>query len=176
MKTIDNILARRLILWSSLLGLFASAYLFYTYATSSDIKCGLLHGCELVRVSKWASVFGIPTPTFGLIFYFAVIALLIFRVYSPKFRPTLTNYLQKAFGIIGFLESLYLFGVQTFIIKSYCTWCLVSALAATLIFIFIWFDRNSEIEDTTANIELQLYFWSLLFGLIGIALLIFLLI
>ena len=176
MKAIQIIWARRFILWSALLGMLASAYLFYTYATSSDIKCGILHGCELVRVSKWATFFGIPTPTFGFIFYFTVIAVLIFRVYAPEYRPKTLNYTQKILGVVGFTESLYLFGIQSFVIKSYCTWCLISALAASLVFILVWFDKLLILDKKQTDKEVQLYFWSLLAGAIITGLTIFLLV
>ncbi|MBU2566029.1 vitamin K epoxide reductase family protein [Patescibacteria group bacterium] len=176
MKAIQIIWARRFILWSALLGVLASAYLFYTYATSSDIKCGILHGCELVRVSKWATFFGIPTPTFGLIFYFSIIAVLIFRAYVPEYRPKILNYTQKILGVVGFTESLYLFGIQSFVIKSYCTWCLISALAASLVFILVWFDKLLILDKKQTDKEVQLYFWSLLAGAIITGLTIFLLV
>jgi hypothetical protein len=70
MPTITPSKARFGIAISALVGLFASAYLFYTYVTGAPIACGIVSGCEAVRASKWATtVFNLPRPVLGLVFY-----------------------------------------------------------------------------------------------------------
>jgi uncharacterized membrane protein len=71
---------RRAMLWSALVGLFASTYLFITYVSGAPIVCGLVSGCEAVRASSWSYTFGIPRPALGVVFYLAIIGLLIYRV------------------------------------------------------------------------------------------------
>ncbi len=149
--------ARRGIFWAALLGLFASAYLLYTYSTGSNLVCGsLVHGCDAVRASKWSAWFGIPTPLFGVLFYLTVIILAIIRSYSPDYKPKLARLAQIILASAGFLESLVLTSIQTFIIGQYCSWCLASALAATLIFIFTLFDRNYTLEKMESMRELKI--------------------
>jgi len=158
--------SRRAILWSAILGLFASSYLFYTYTTDTALRCGILHGCDIVRASQWSHFYGIPTPFFGLIFYLATILLIVFRAYSPAYRPRLMRGLQILFACTGFAESLFLTLIQTFVIHNFCSWCLVSALSTTFIFIFIWFDERINWTSDQIIKELKVIFISLAVGLI----------
>ncbi|MDF1496550.1 MAG: vitamin K epoxide reductase family protein [Patescibacteria group bacterium] len=156
MNTKKIIRFRRGILLASLVGFFASSYLLYTYTTGADLKCGsLVHGCDAVRLSEWASMFGIPTPIFGVIFYLSVLIILIARTYAPEYKPGLARLGQLVFGIAGFAESAFLFYIQAFIIKQFCSWCLVSAIAATVIFIFSILDSKYALEKSESIKELK---------------------
>lgn len=153
-KTI--IWSRRGIFIAALLGLFASSYLLYTYTTGADLKCGsLIHGCDVVRLSEWASLFGIPTPAFGVFFYLSVIIILIARAFVPEYKPKLARLGQVIFAVAGILESTFLTYIQAFEIGQYCTWCLASALSATLIFVFVIFDRSYSLTKDESNRELK---------------------
>jgi protein-disulfide isomerase/uncharacterized membrane protein len=154
--------SRRGILFAALAGLFASSYLLYTYTTGAALKCGtLVHGCDAVRASEWASMFGIPTPVFGVIFYLAVLTILIARAYAPDYKPGLARLAQLLFGIAGFAESTILTYIQYFIIEQFCSWCLVSAISATAIFIFVFFDRKLSLEKSESAKELKVIGMSL---------------
>lgn len=150
-----------------MIGLFAASYLLYTYATGTELKCGLVHGCEIVRNSKWSSFFGIPTPVFGVIFYLAIIILSIYRAYAPHKNVIYARWLIILMAIAGFAESIYLTSVQSFVLHAFCFWCLISAAAATGIFIFVWLDRKMELGIETASKELKIVFSSLLIGLVA---------
>lgn len=159
--------ARRTMFWFALLGLFAATYLLYTYTTGTDLKCGPLHGCEIVKNSKWANWFGIPTPAFGVTFYLVLIVVSAYRAYAPHKRGKLMRRLVMLMAWAGFLESVFLTLVQRFVLGAFCTWCLMSAAAATGIFIFVWLDKPWEFGIETAAKELKVVFASLLIGLIA---------
>ncbi len=148
--------SRRGIILIALVGFFASAYLFYTYTTGADLKCGILHGCDTVRVSKWANFYGVPTPFFGLIFYLFVLSLGIFRAYAPEYKPWLARIMMIILAFAGFAESVILTCIQRFIIQQFCSWCLVSAISASLIFIFIFFDRAYAYSKSQSIKELKI--------------------
>lgn len=160
--------ARRIMFWFSLVGLFAASYLLYTYTTGSELKClGVVHGCDIVRSSKWASLFGIPTPVFGVFFYLAIIVLSIYRAYAPHKNVRHTRLLIVLMAIAGFVESVYLTMVQRFALDAFCLWCLVSAAAATGIFIFVWIDKRLEFGVESSSKELKFAFGSLLIALLA---------
>ncbi len=146
---------------ASLVGLFASTYLLYTYVSGAPIACGAIAGCEAVRASKWAYTFGIPRPLLGVIFYLAVLGLLIVRAASSWNPKWLFRFTVLA-AIAGFVESAFLFGVQWLDIKAFCFWCLSSAIAATFIMIFALFDRADTERILPAQQELKRYFIALL--------------
>ncbi len=158
---------RRGVFWLALVGLFAASYLLYTYASGAELKCGPLSGCDVVRASKWASLYGIPTPTFGVFFYVCVLVIGLYRVYVPDKRVKLSRGLLMLFAWAGFLESFYLTLVQRFALNTFCFWCLVSAAAATSIFILVWWDKPKVLDRAEADREMIVYFISLLLGVAG---------
>lgn len=167
------IYARRVILWASLIGLFASTYLLIAYVSGAPIVCGTTHGCELVRASKWAYTFGLPRPLFGVIFYVGIICLLAIRAILPHWRTRWVYRLTMLAAGIGFVESAFLFFVQWLDIRAFCVWCLTSAAMATLIAIAAFFDRPTPLEDKTVLREIQFIFWSFVAAVIVGAVLIF---
>ena len=77
MKLLTPHQARVTMVVALFVGLFASAYLLYTYVTGGPIACALVSGCEIVRASKWAYTWGIPRPLLGILFYAGLFALLV---------------------------------------------------------------------------------------------------
>lgn len=146
---------------ASLVGLFASAYLLYTYVSGVPIACGSAAGCEIVRLSKWAWTFGIPRPLLGIVFYVGVFGLLVARVFTD-WRARWLYWLTMIAAVLGVVESAFLFLVQWLDIKAFCIWCLVSAVAATVMALVAPFDRVEEHRAVAAERELRTYFISLL--------------
>jgi protein-disulfide isomerase len=126
---------RKILLFSlTLVGLFDTLYLWWTYTLPSRPMVCLGGGCDTVRSSPFAYPGGIPLPAFGTAMYVAL-ALLVFA--GPVLQESLSQLARRAVaGIagLGFLFSLYLTGVEAFVIHAWCTWCVISAITVTLIF------------------------------------------
>ncbi len=153
-------------LLAALVGLFASSYLLITYVSGKPIVCGTESGCELVRASPQAkTVFGLPRPLLGVLFYLAVIATLVARTYMRRASRWWTQGLLAMTGI-GFLESAWLFLVQTYQIHAYCTWCLTSGAVATVLFVLAFFEGEDEPDERREIRELTWTFYALLLSLI----------
>ncbi len=159
---------------ASLVGLFASAYLFYTYVTGAPIACGIVSGCDVVRSSSWATTMGVPRPLLGMLFYTALFGLLVARV-ATSWRPRLLYRLTMVAAVVGFIESGFLFLIQWLDLKAFCFWCLLSAAAATVIAGAAWFDHLEETRHVAVARELRAYFVALLvflpiafFGFVGL--------
>lgn len=148
----------RAMLLASLVGLFVSIYLLITYVTGKPIVCGTNAGCELVRASKWATTSGIPRPAFGILFYLSIILLLAFHAYAPTLRPRFFRVCLLAVTTIGFIESAFLTLVQWFDLRAFCLWCLLSAVAATVIFVLSWFDGREPPAQEVIVRELRYIF------------------
>ena len=160
-RPIHPFAARLLMAIASLVGLFASAYLFYTYISGIPIACGSGSGCEIVRLSKWAWTFGIPRPLLGLAFYVGLFGLLVARVATDWQKRWLYRLTMLA-AVVGFIESAFLFLIQWLDIRAFCIWCLISALSATVIAMAAWFDRAEDPRHVSAERELKAYFITLL--------------
>ena len=125
---------RILLLLLSLVGLFDTLYLWWEYTSPDRPMVCIGTGCDVVRASPFAYPMGIPMPVPGVAMY-AALALLVFA--QPLFQAARAGAVRKAMaGIsgLGFLFSLYLTGVETFVLHAWCFWCMVSAIVVTLIF------------------------------------------
>jgi len=94
-----------------------------------------------------------------------VLCVSVYRAYAPHKRAKLMRSLAMLMAWAGFLESFSLTLVQRFVLHAFCTWCLVSAAAATGIFIFVWLDKSVEMGVETSAKELKIVFATLLIGL-----------
>ena len=138
----------------SLLGLFDSLYLLWAYTSPSRPMVCLGSGCDAVRASSFAHLFGLPLPAFGVANY-TVLALLIFAEGLVSAR--LGRAIQRAvvgISCAGFLFSIYLTSLEAFVIHAWCAWCVVSALVVTGIFILSVFElrRPFTLTDPAAVI------------------------
>ena len=118
-----------------LLGLFDSLYLLWVYTSPSRPIVCLGSGCDAVRASSYAHLFGLPLPAFGVASY-ALLGLLIFAgvLVSPRLGRAI-QYAVAGISCAGFLFSIYLTSLEAFVIHAWCAWCVVSALVVTGIFV-----------------------------------------
>jgi uncharacterized membrane protein len=146
---------------ASLVGLFTSAYLLYTYVTGAEIACAIVSGCDIVRSSAWATSLGLPRPFWGVLFYTGFFGLLVLRS-ATNWKPKFLRQLTLAGVVIGFIESFVLFLVQWIDLRAFCFWCLLSGVSALLLAIFSFFDRPKDTTAEADGSELRLYFYLLL--------------
>lgn len=124
----------------SVTGVAVAGYMSYVKLSNSALVClGGGSGCETVQNSIYAQVGPMPVALLGLGGYltFLLVTALQFRA-TVELRRTLAG-LNFGLALGAFLYSLYLTYLQRFVIKEFCTWCLVSATLVTLILILtIW--------------------------------------
>lgn len=159
-RSSSPVFARLVSLQAAFFGLFASSYLLYTYVSHTPIVCGSSSGCEIVRLSQWAYVFGtVPRPLLGVAFYAAVIVLLLARVTLRVYPRFLWRLLQVLIAV-GLIESGILFFVQWREIGAFCLWCLFSAVASLELAICATFDRSLETatpDERSKELRLMVY-------------------
>jgi protein-disulfide isomerase len=120
-------------LLSSIVGAAASAYLLVEYVTGQPGLCLTGSGCDLVRASDFAYPLGIPLPLIGLLFYLVAIWL---TLAAPDARPVAGIRADTALlGLAGAgaIASLVLTGLEAFVIRAFCSWCLVQATASIVL-------------------------------------------
>lgn len=154
---------RRALFGLSLVGIFIATYLFIAYSTEATIACGGgSHGCDAVRVSRWASMFGLPTPLWGMMFYTGMALIMVTRTLKPTWNSRWMYRLTMVGATVGLVESVFLTGVQALEIKQYCTWCLASAVTALLLFVVSWGDRPKHLELHDLKKEFRIQFFAFL--------------
>jgi protein-disulfide isomerase/rhodanese-related sulfurtransferase len=117
-----------------LVGLFASAYLTWSYTSSVHRMVCLGTGCDEVRASRFAHLWGLPLPIYGLVFYLLLAALLLAESCLPRQRKWLWR-LLLLLTAGGVLFSGWLTGLEAFVIHAWCEWCVTQALAVSLAFV-----------------------------------------
>ncbi len=120
-------------LLASIVGAAASAYLLVEYVTGQPGVCLTGSGCDLVRASAFAYPLGIPTPLIGLVFYLAA-AWVVLRTVNPGAIVGLaprTALVVLSLG--GAVASMALTALEAFVLRAFCTWCLVQAGASLVL-------------------------------------------
>ncbi|APG59879.1 vitamin K epoxide reductase family protein [Christiangramia salexigens] len=117
-------------------GILNTIYLSYHSIKGTLVYCLFFpkEWCEKVQKSRYSKTFGMPNPYLGFLMLLSILVLLL--LYDESIVP-----LWYAMALInfGFLFSLYFLYIQAFIIKAYCTWCVVSALVFISLFILQFF-------------------------------------
>jgi protein-disulfide isomerase/rhodanese-related sulfurtransferase len=136
---------KHLLLALSLLGLFDALYLLWVYTSPSRPIVCLGSGCDAVRASSYAHLFGLPLPAYGVASY-AVLALLILAedLFSAPQRRMLQFAVMGLSGF-GFVFSVYLTSLEAFVIHAWCAWCVVSAFVVTGIFALSLFELRRSL-------------------------------
>lgn len=115
-------------------GFFLARYIFIKKRKKEKIVCLLDSKCDEVVHSQYSTFLGVPIEVFGMIYFgliglFFISALLIAEFDSIYLALFI---LITTFG--AFVFSIYLSTIQLFIIKQYCSWCLISSILCAIEF------------------------------------------
>lgn len=134
-----------LIIFTAFAGFVLAFYIHIKKKTQKPMVCPLNGNCEQVTSSKYSSFLGVPLTVAGM-GYYALIAVLygLLAIFHGVVSETIV-FLVMGVSIGAFLFSLYLTSIQAFVLKSWCTWCLFSALFTTLIAIFSLFGSSLDV-------------------------------
>jgi len=125
---------KALAMFAALVGLFASSYLTWAYTSSTHRMVCMGTGCDEVRASKYAHLFGLPLPVFGLAFYALLIALILLEARPSRHSVGMWR-LILALGAWGVLFSGWLTYLEGFVIHAWCDWCVTQAIGGAVAFL-----------------------------------------
>jgi len=114
----------------SFVGMFDALYLSLK-RNAGPIPCHVTRGCTDVLTSRYSELMGIPLSVFGLVFYVTVFSLAVFQISGVG--KTLNWVFWPA--TVGSVFSAILVGIQSFVLKAYCEYCLLSAILVLSIFL-----------------------------------------
>lgn len=121
----------------SLVGLFVAIYLgLHRIGVIGTLACGAEGGCSTVQASSWATFLGVPVPFIGVAGYAALFAVSMMGVSARASGERALAAMRLGLATIAFAFSLYLTAIEAFVLDAWCRWCVVSAVIATLIFLF----------------------------------------
>jgi uncharacterized membrane protein len=114
-------------------GFFLALYLWlYKIGVIGELKCGT-GSCEFVQSSRYAWLFGQPVALYGVVGYLVLLVTALVGL-QPRYlaSPGLARVLALL-ATVGFAFTLYLTGLELFVLHAICRWCVVSAVIMTLI-------------------------------------------
>lgn len=117
-------------------GLIDTLYLMYHKWKGTDVACPFFpkEWCYTVQHSPQSKTLGIPNSVAGFFMYAAILVLTYFY-----FAGNVAFWPIQALITFGFLFSLYFMYVQKFVLRAFCTWCVVSFINFTVMFVTVWF-------------------------------------
>ena len=129
-----NILPTLLIILSSLGGLSLATFIHLKKKEPKPLVCPIGHSCDPVVHSDYSRFMRIPVELLGILYYLIVLISYVLLFMYPQGKTPATEATLLALSAIAFLFSAYLTWVQAFVLKEWCTWCLISASLCVLIF------------------------------------------
>lgn len=135
-----------LILLLSILGFLNAFYLHYQYkqykSYGKQMFCLIGGRCADVVSSKYGTTLGIKNELIGMAYYTFLAVYLLISMIIPEFGRNFML-MAEVITIIATIFSVYLLFVQTMILKTLCSWCLIAIFINLLIFYSITFSLNS---------------------------------
>ena len=117
----------------SFLGLADAVYLTISHYEDASVVCILINTCDSVLQSSYATVGSVPVSLLGVVYYFGILVLSLVSLAKTDEK---LFFLAALLTIFGLLASLWFLYIQIFLIGSFCSYCLFSALDSILLFIF----------------------------------------
>lgn len=111
------------ILIFAIIGILDTLYLMSVKWRKAEVKCLFFPNewCYKVQHSKYSKTLGIPNSYAGFGMYVLILILLyLFVAGSIPLWPL------QAIVAFGFLFSLYFLYIQAFVLRAFCTWCVLS--------------------------------------------------
>ena len=125
-----------LIVAAALIGLTITINIYKKKHTKKPLVCPFNADCDSVITSDFSSFMGIGLEIYGMIYYGFVALAYSSLILFPSLQGEMTMFILSGMAIGAFLFSAYLTFIQAFVIKIWCSWCLMSAGISTAIFIF----------------------------------------
>lgn len=127
-------LKKIILLILSLAGFFDSSYLAILHYKNIIPPCTIAKGCEIVLVSQFSTIFGIPIALIGSLFFLTLIILLLLGF--PRYFKLLI--------LSGVVISVILFYIQAFVLHAFCQYCLLSEIIILAIFLLSFILKEKQ--------------------------------
>ncbi len=106
------------------IGLADATYLTVQHYRQAMVPCFVGTACETVTTSSYATLGPVPLALLGAIYYLVITLGTVATLEARRW-----DWLHMLWGLTigGFLFSLYLLYLQSFVLHAYCIYCLLSA-------------------------------------------------
>jgi uncharacterized membrane protein len=126
----------------ALVGFGLASYIHVHKKARQKLVCPLRSNCETVIHSDYSKFLGVPVEALGMIYYVLAASFHFLLIALPAIVSPSVLLFTLVISTAAFLFSLYLLSIQFFIIKQLCTWCIISAIISTLIFLLTFISSH----------------------------------
>jgi uncharacterized membrane protein len=127
------------ILGLGLAGVALTGYLTWADASGAGLQgCSIDSACDVVLSSRWATLLGIPTATWGLLAYLTLSVVALGRRTAWRWKAAWT------IAFLGVLYSVYLTTISLTQLGATCPYCLTSLGLMTALVVVATLQRPSE--------------------------------
>jgi len=130
-----------LLILLSIIGFFIAYHVHNrVHRKKQKLVCLRGEGCNKVTTSKYAKTFGIENTILGMIYLTLIFAIGILQLIFPGILTLNYVFWGKILVSGGSaLFSIYLVGIQAFVLKDWCEYCLASSAISIAIFLVVVF-------------------------------------
>ena len=131
----QEILIRFFIALLGLAGFLVSFHIYRKKKMDAPLVCPIKFDCNAVVRSNYAKFMGARVEVLGMLYYLLILFAYAFFVYKPEvLSNSISGFVALSSGV-AFVFSVYLICVQSFVIRNWCFWCIVSAFVSAAIFV-----------------------------------------
>src|SRR3989338_2229199 len=110
---------QQLIIFCSLCGFALAVFIHFKKRRPKPLICPIGHSCDPVVRSDYSRILGIHIEILGALYYLITLISYLALVMYPDLRTGWLSLGLLSFSAFAFLFSLYLTGVQAFILKEW---------------------------------------------------------
>ena len=122
----------------SLIGFGVSFYIFYSKKYGKPLHCMIGQDCDAVVKSKYGKTFSIENTIPGMLYYALIFTYSIAMLSNQNlFKADIIYYFVVIVSIGSVLFAAYLTAIQTFVLKKWCEYCIVSSISSLLILLIL---------------------------------------
>lgn len=115
-------------------GFLIAFYIHHKKKTGAPLVCPLRAKCHVVIHSEYSRFLNIPIELMGMSYYLLLAATYLALLVVPTTGNVIVFFALIFITTCAFVFSIYLTCLQIFVIKQFCSWCLLSALLCFMIF------------------------------------------
>ncbi len=124
---------RQAIALLALVGFCIALYLWlYKIGIIGKLQCGS-GSCEYVQTNRYGALLGVPVAFYGVVGYALIFGVAIAGLQPSQLTQRWPTTALALLSAGGFLFTLYLTGIELFVLHAICRWCVGSAVVMTVL-------------------------------------------
>ena len=130
-----------IIILLELSGIGITTYIISKGFVKKSPVCFISYSCDTVLQSKYSSFLGVRIVVIGFIYYLSMLVLFLLKFQFIEYEEILAT-LFSTLVTLAAIVSVILTYIQTRVLKSLCSWCLLSAFTNLCLFFVMLYYTN----------------------------------